>query len=500
MKLHTAQNDRAAGLLLATAAGDALGVPYEFATPPAPGVEAAMTGGGLGDFAPGEWSDDTSMAVAIARVAATGADLTSEAALDQVADGFLEWYAGGPADVGIQTSAVLTATTRRLATGEKGVARVMTEEAAAYTAARSHSAGNGALMRTAPVALARLHDRDQGASAARAVAGLTHGDPLAGDSCVLWCEAIRVAVLEGRFDVTAGLDLLPDSRRDQWRAWLDDAIDVDRNRAERVPGARFRPNGFTVTALQAAAAAIVTTEVPERMPCRHLQFALHNAVRIGDDTDTVAAIAGGLLGARWGASAVPWRWRRDLNGWPGLDGIDLVALAALTVNGGTADSKGWPTVGNVPYSEWAASVAVLHPYDDGVLLGTHATRGHQVDAVVSMCRVGRNQECFGGATESVHSRLMDSEDPAANENLEFTLHDAADAVRGLRAEGKRVLLHCVAAEQRTPSVAVAYGVLLGHSVEEARRDVKAVLASTRGSGRVWDAVASIDGLAGGRAW
>jgi hypothetical protein len=92
---------------------------------------------------------------------------------------------------------------------------------------------------------------------------------------------------------------------------------------------------------------------------------------------------------------------------------------------------------------------------------------------------------------------MDSEDPAANENLEFTLYDAADAVRGLREEGKRVLLHCVAAEQRTPSVAVAYGVLLGHSIADARRDVRTALASTRGWGRVWDAVSGLADPAGG---
>ena len=97
-------------MLLASAAGDALGVPYEFSTPPAPASRLAMTGGGLGNFAPGEWSDDTSMAVAIARVAAAGADLTTAAALDQIADGFLEWYRSDPPDIGIQTSAVLRAT------------------------------------------------------------------------------------------------------------------------------------------------------------------------------------------------------------------------------------------------------------------------------------------------------------------------------------------------------------------------------------------------------
>jgi len=53
-------------------------------------------------------------------------------------------------------------------------------------------------------------------------------------------------------------------------------------------------------------------------------------VRIGDDTDTVAAIAGALLGARWGASAVPDAWRRMLHGWPGLRADDLGQLALLT--------------------------------------------------------------------------------------------------------------------------------------------------------------------------
>ncbi len=329
--MNPAEIDRACGVLLGTACGDALGVPYEFATPPGPNAEAEMLGGGLGDFAPGEWSDDTSMAVAIGRVAATGADLTAETSLDAIGEGFLEWFRPGPPDVGIQTSAVLSNTQRRLDAGESGVSRIMTEEAAAYSAAHPHSAGNGALMRTAPVALAHLDDRERLGTAARLVARLTHGDPLAGDSCVLWCEAIRVAVTAERFDVTSGIDLLPDSRRDQWRTRLGDALDLERNSRESIPGARFRPNGFTVTALQAAVAAIVTTEVPHHQPSDHLRLALHAAVRIGDDTDTVAAIAGGLLGARWGASAVPDQWRQAVHGWPGLTASNLVEMAERAV-------------------------------------------------------------------------------------------------------------------------------------------------------------------------
>ena len=105
MKLKGAQNDRAAGVLLGQACGDALGVPYEFAAPPV--GEAQMLGGGLGPYAPGEWSDDTQMAICIARIAATGADLTSATARDKVAAAFETWRADGASDIGNQTSAVL---------------------------------------------------------------------------------------------------------------------------------------------------------------------------------------------------------------------------------------------------------------------------------------------------------------------------------------------------------------------------------------------------------
>ncbi len=72
MTLTTAQRDRACGALLGTAAGDALGAGYEFGPPLAPDVPVDMIGGGLGPFKPGEWTDDTSMAIAIAEAAATG--------------------------------------------------------------------------------------------------------------------------------------------------------------------------------------------------------------------------------------------------------------------------------------------------------------------------------------------------------------------------------------------------------------------------------------------
>jgi len=107
--LTTEQKDRAAGVLLGLAIGDALGVPYEFRDSPLPAGEAAqMLGGGLGPYAPGEYSDDTQMAVCIANVAATGVDLRSPETLDAIADGFLHWMIGGATDVGNLTRGVLS--------------------------------------------------------------------------------------------------------------------------------------------------------------------------------------------------------------------------------------------------------------------------------------------------------------------------------------------------------------------------------------------------------
>jgi hypothetical protein len=225
--------------------------------------------------------------------------------------------------------------------------------------------------------------------------------------------------------------------------------------------------------------------------CRHLGHALHAAVRIGDDTDTVAAIAGALLGAYWGASAIPWRWRRAVHGRPGRDGRDLVGQAWLLARDGRVDAKGWPLELDVAYDERAPRAVVPHPHDPGVLLGTHRSRDHDATAAVSLCRVGRDQACFDGAEVVVESRLIDSDEVADNPNLHFALYDAADAVRGLRAEGHTVLLHCVSAQQRTPSVAVAYSVLLGHDPAQAQRDVLRVLPGARGHGLLWDAAGEI---------
>ena len=112
MTLTSAQVDRACGVLLGSAVGDALGAAYEFGPPRGPELEVAMVGGGSFGWEVGEWTDDTSMAVAIAEVAATGADLRQEESLDAIVKRWYEWSLNAK-DVGVQTRSVLSRAGRR---------------------------------------------------------------------------------------------------------------------------------------------------------------------------------------------------------------------------------------------------------------------------------------------------------------------------------------------------------------------------------------------------
>ncbi|GAB4005055.1 ADP-ribosylglycohydrolase family protein [Nocardioides ultimimeridianus] len=451
MKLTPAQMDRACGVLLGGAAGDALGAGYEF-TFPGPDLVPVMKGGGLGGLAPGEWTDDTDQAMAIAGVAATGLDLRTPEALDGIAAGFLEWYAAGPADIGIQTSNVLS-----LASSARPTSSGMTAAARAVHERTGRSAGNGSLMRTGPVALAYLDDPVGLVEAAMAVSALTHHEDLATEACAVWCLMIRHTVLTGRLPSWSDIATWVPSP-DRWREVLAEA--------ERTAPGDFRQNGWSVGALQAAWSAITHTPGDH---CGQLVDALGTAVRIGHDTDTVAAIAGALLGARWGASAVPAAWRRVLHGWPGLTAADLDRLGHLIASSGQPGVYGWPLTDRIDYSVYRSPMArVNHPYDDGVLL-TDASALDElpegITAIVSLCLLGRDQVPAG--VEHVGYRLIDHAAADVNPNLDFVLTDAARTVAMLRAEGHRVLLHCVAAQSRTPAVGVAYALLLGVPLDEA---------------------------------
>jgi ADP-ribosyl-[dinitrogen reductase] hydrolase len=130
-------------------------------------------------------------------------------------------------------------------------------------------------------------------------------------------------------------------------------------------------------------------------------------------------------------------------------------------------------------------VLAVHPHDRGVLLGgVDAVRKPPdgVDAVVSLCRLGRAEVPAPGVRPPDHVEvwLADSADPGHNPNLDMVLAQAADAVAVFRAEGRTVLIHRVDAVSRTPAVAAPYAARhLDIPVQQTLRDVHAVLPAAR---------------------
>lgn len=480
MKLNPLQNDRAAGVLVALAAGDALGAGYEFGAPLPDGTEVTMKGGGPFGFAPAEWTDDTSMAIPIAEAlleSAADRGSSSPAALTMMVRAWSSWAAEAK-DVGAQTSAV-TATARRLAVaaGREVEAADFTAAAADFHARTGRSAGNGSLMRTAPLALAYL-DREPSElmAAAGELSALTHADPDAREACELWCVAIRHAVLTGQLDVRAGLQLLPAERASVWLERIETA--------ERSRPRDFTRNGWVVEAFQGAWSAIHYAGLSAAGPA-HLRAALEEAVRGGRDTDTVAAIAGGLLGAAYGYTAAPFEWRQRLHGWPGLRARDLMVLGMELGRGEGRRQLSWPRAERHDYSMWGRTDALVrHPHDDGVWLGGVGSLERVaelgIDAVVSLCRLG-TLDVPGVAPEN-HATfwVVDSAVEGDNAHTAFVLGEAAAAVERYRAEGKTVLLHCVRAEARTPTVAALYGAHVAQiSPLEALEEVRRLLPGAR---------------------
>ncbi len=131
---------------------------------------------------------------------------------------------------------------------------------------------------------------------------------------------------------------------------------------------------------------MVQTPIPEELPGRHLREALVEAVRIGNDTDTVAAIAGMLLGARWGASAVPSDWCEMLHGWLGLEAAYLTRLVLSTASG----RGGWQSGAFAPAVQAGGPV-----FDVGfALVGLVEAAGHQDAAPEGVAVDGLADEGF----------------------------------------------------------------------------------------------------------
>ena len=292
--------ERVVGAVVGAAVGDALGAPFEFGPPgrfgarfPQPPQGAAegaaeggteMCGGGSLGWEPGEFTDDTQMALLLAQ------SLLERGGLDEadVFDRFRRWAQAEPPDIGIQTRDVLLS------------GLPWRTAAAEHFRAGHRAAGNGSLMRTTPAAVrfARA-GREASADAARRISALTHGDPAAGEGCALLHELLRVLLDGGEPEeaVAGALPLVAAEQRARWEAvcapgWRpDDATESN--------GAVWPTLGSALWALRRSSG---------------FEEALRRVVDLGGDTDTVACVTGALAGARWGAGGIPRRWAAPVHG------------------------------------------------------------------------------------------------------------------------------------------------------------------------------------------
>ncbi|MDG4860818.1 ADP-ribosylglycohydrolase family protein [Streptomyces sp. T-3] len=278
--------ERVVGTVLGSAVGDALGAPFEFG--PAgdysrrfPGGAGEMCGGGGWD--PGEATDDTQMAVLVGESLLESGGLQ----LPDIFDRFRRWAAGEPKDIGLQTEDVLT-------NGEP-----WDRAAALHFQVNGRAAGNGSLMRAATSAVYFASAGRRGTmAAARRIAALTHGERAAWEGTAIFHELVRVA-LDGGDPLAAVPDALAEvhpDHRERWTAAVAESWHPD-------DATEF--NGAVWPCLGSALWALRTTRTYEE--------AIGAAIDLGGDTDTVAAVTGGLAGAVYGAGAIPARWTDPLH-------------------------------------------------------------------------------------------------------------------------------------------------------------------------------------------
>jgi ADP-ribosylglycohydrolase len=292
------REERIAGGLYGLLIGDALGVPYEFhpprQLPPREQLEFDPPLGfhrAHGSVPPGTWSDDGAHALCLL------ASLLHKDALDPEDLGrrLWNWYELGYMavdhrvfDVGIQTRAALEtfrAGTSALQSGPKG----------------ERENGNGSLMRVLPLALWHTGNDEELTAAAMTQSLVTHGHLRSQVCCALYCLWAR-RTLEGAADpwaeaVATFHRLYPQGHE----AHTELELHVRPNTPE--PG---RGSGYVVDCLLSARDCVRAESTYEGV--------VKAAVALGHDTDTTAAVAGGIAGIRDGLQAIPERWRQGLRG------------------------------------------------------------------------------------------------------------------------------------------------------------------------------------------
>lgn len=304
--------NHAQGALIGVHAGDSLGATVEFRSAASianeyPNGIRDIIGGGPFNWNPGDPTDDTDLTWAICH-GYLDANFDHSDVIDAAAERMLAWRNNGPADIGGTTSQGL-----RNYAGSRNV----------YTSGitDTNAQANGSLMRTMGVAVARHTNPGVRQAEAALLSAVTHAHPACQNACVAYTN-IAADLINGETPETAVNNVI---------AWLNNDTDgvtdllaateeaANGDGTHRYDDLTGPQGGYVYWAYKTAVRAVLTAPDFEEGTVA--------VIMLGGDTDTNGAIAGGLLGARFGYDAIPERWTSRL----GLHD-ELVGFAETAIN------------------------------------------------------------------------------------------------------------------------------------------------------------------------
>ncbi len=281
--------------LFGVAVGDALGVPVEFTrrTDLEQNPVTDMRGFGTYNLPPGTWSDDSSLTFCLAEALCSGFDI------DQIGETFVKWYykdywtaSGHVFDIGIGTREALY----RIKHGTKAELAGGTDEDAN---------GNGSLMRILPLVFAiKELPIEERFNRTKQVSSITHGHIRSVMACFYYLEFAR-QIIEGRgkFEIYENLQKMLPSFFAEMGIEPTEIAHFDRILKANItdlPLSEIRSGGYVIETFEACIWCLLTTD--------NYKDAVLKAVNLGHDTDTTAAVTGGLAGLLYGFNGIPKAW------------------------------------------------------------------------------------------------------------------------------------------------------------------------------------------------
>ena len=296
------QIERYCGCLLGLAAGDAVGTTLEFKPPGSFAPIEDMVGGGPFGLAPGQWTDDTSMALCLAE------SLVERQGFDPIdqSERYVRWYREG----------YLSSTGRCFDIGDttrSALVRFERTREPYSGSADPMSAGNGSIMRLAPVPLAYARRPREAIEKSGESSRTTHGSPVTVDAC-RYLGALIVGAVNG----VGKEELLSERYTPISGYWEENPLSPEIDEIatgsfkHREPP-EIKGKGHVVKSLEAALWAFFRSDT-FREGCLL-------AVNLGDDADTTGAVHGQLAGSLWGERGIPESWRAKLAHHPLIESL-----------------------------------------------------------------------------------------------------------------------------------------------------------------------------------